>query len=83
MSGGRLPKQQGREVDTARPQVTQRGDRVEVTSGRYAGQTGQVIGVRLVRDGGIRRVAAVLLDAVAGDGVRLRHFTEGLLRVLD
>lgn len=82
--GGRLPKQARAGIDAAPPSVTQGGDRVVVTGGQYVGQVGLVVGIRLVRDGGgVHRVAGVLLDAAEGVGVRLRHFTEGLLRVLD
>jgi hypothetical protein len=70
-------------VDAGRPQVTRSGDRVVVIEGECAGETGRVIGIHLVRDDGIRREAAVLLDAAEGAGVRLRRFTEGQLSILD
>jgi ribosomal protein S4E len=80
VTGDRLPQQQWR-VDV--PRVTQRGDRVVVTSGHHAGRTGMVVDISLEREGRrVHRYAVVLLDA-AGRGLRLRRFTEGLLRILD
>jgi hypothetical protein len=63
-----------------RPRPAQRGDRVEVTCGAHAGRAGQVVGIHL--DGEGERCAVVVLDAPVGE-LRLRHFTEGLLLILD
>jgi hypothetical protein len=54
--------------------LAQRGDRVEILTGRHAGRTGHVVGVALVR------YPVVLLD----DGRRWpHHFDDADLRIID
>jgi ribosomal protein L24 len=63
-----------------RPHPVQAGDRVEVTCGDHAGRAGQVVGIHPHDEGD--RCAVVVLDAPVKE-LRLRHFTEGLLHILD
>jgi hypothetical protein len=62
--------------------LAQRGDRVEILTGRHAGRTGHVVGVAIVRClAWVRRYPVVLLD---GHGRRWpHHFDDADLRIID
>jgi hypothetical protein len=62
--------------------LAQRGDRVEILTGRHAGRTGHVVGVAIVRClAWVRRYPVILLD---GPGRRWpHHFDDADLRIID